>query len=141
LKNTNSDIERARRLVNGDLDSREEAELMAALAKSAELRTELEEHRRLRDMVADSTGRFDDYFPARVLHRLHTKLHGDEWIRELLGAFRKVALVATILTGVLVTHNVISQWEARRDLNAVEITLAIPPATIQSSLEHLDFGL
>jgi hypothetical protein len=102
---------------------------------------EIEQQRRLWEMVAQSAGKFDDYFPARVMATLHEPGYQDEWLRGLLGAFRKVILVATILAGLLVVHNIALQWEARRDLNAAEITLAIPPITIQSSLEHLDFGL
>ncbi|HEY3296707.1 MAG TPA: hypothetical protein VGL38_14850 [bacterium] len=99
------------------------------------------EERRLWMLLAGSAGTFDTYFPARVMARLHSRQPEDEWIAGLLVAFRRVALVATILTGLLVSYNIVTQWEARRDLNAVEITLAIPPATIQSSLDHMDFGL
>jgi hypothetical protein len=138
-KTSNGDF--VRRYLDGDLGADEEQALLRTLEASAELRCELERHRRLRELLASSAGRFDGFFSARVLNRIHARLHNDEWINGLFGAFRKVALVATILTGLLVTHNVVSQWEARQHLNAMEITLAIPPATIQSSLDHLDFGL
>jgi hypothetical protein len=141
VNNEAGNIENVRRLLNGDLDPDDEQKVLRTLAVSAELRTELDRHRHLWDLLLDSAEHFDDYFSVRVLNKIRTRLHSDQWINDLLGAFRKVALVATILTGLLVSHNVVSQWEARRNLSTVEITLAIPPATIQSSLEHLDFGL
>ena len=141
VKKNVTNREQIQRLLNGDLSPAEEQELRRALAESAELREELEQHRRLQGLLAESAGQYDAFFAARVVNRIHARLHDDEWIAGLLGAFRKVAVVAIILTGLLLAHNVASQWEARRDLNIVEMTLAIPPVTIQSSLDQLNFGL
>jgi hypothetical protein len=110
-------------------------------ARAAESQHELEQQRRMWELLADSRDRFGDYFPTRVMAALHAEGYHEEWISGLLGAFRKVVVVATIAAGLLVVHNIAMNWEARRDLNAAEMTLAIPPATIQSSLDHLDFGL
>lgn len=126
------------RYLSGELAAGDARALEARLAASAELRAELERQRRLRQLVAESAGQFDPYFATRVLGRVRAQPSGDAWLAGLWQAFRRTALAATVLAGLLVGYNIAVQWEERTDKNAVELSLAIPPTTVASSLDYLD---
>lgn len=137
-----TDEESIRRYGDGDLSPAERRAVEARIAQSAGLQHMVEKHERLRCLVRQGGGRFDGFFAARVMARLRELSPAAEaWMAELRLAFRRVVVVGFALAGMLIVHNVAVQWHLRDSRSVVELTLSIPPATIETSLEYLDFGL
>jgi anti-sigma factor RsiW len=142
MRHRHKNRQQVRRFLDGDLPADAAQRLRQQIMNSDELKAELDQQSRLRRLVSESAGTFDQYFPDRVMARLHTLGRTDDlWGMALFGAFRRIVVVALLLMIVLVSYNISTQWQHRADANAVEMTLAIPPATISSSLDFMDFGL
>jgi hypothetical protein len=141
LRNSAKDKEQVRRLLNGDLTPAEVRQLLPRIEESAELQQEIERHRRFQQLLTDSAERFDDFFATRVLARLHASAREDEWTYGLLRVFRRVAVAAVVLAGIFIAHNIVTQTNDLKTKSTVEAALAIPPATIASSIDYLDYWL
>jgi hypothetical protein len=95
---------------------------------------------RLARLLAEHAGCFDAYFPTRVLARVRALPPEAAWFFGLDQIFRRVAIVGAIAVGVLLAYNVTVNYQSPRGGNAIEIALAIPPATVATSIQYLDFS-
>jgi hypothetical protein len=100
------------RSLDGDLKDKDQIKLDEALEKSEELRKEKERVLAQRQAVADSAGQsFGPFFAERVIHRIEglgQKKNGLEVFYEnFMAAFRKVAIVSTVVLVLLISYNVV----------------------------------
>ncbi|MBU0691337.1 hypothetical protein KKG66_05265 [bacterium] len=138
--NRNETTELLKRYLNGDLTEAQAAECREQLEASSELRNEFESLRMLHQIVADSAGSFAPYFATRVMARLHssTSLKPD-FTSALNLLFKRFAAAAALMIISFASYNIVTQWEYRQVSTPLEMALALPPATVDSSINYLDF--
>jgi hypothetical protein len=97
---------------------------------------------KLCELLKANVDTFDPFFTTRVMARVQTTTTVQEaWAAGIGATFRRVAVAACLAAGILIAHNISSQWEYRHDSSAIEMTLGIPPATFATSVQLVGLWL
>jgi hypothetical protein len=103
---------------------------------------EVKVDQKLCELLKENVDSFDPFFATRVMARVQsTTANQEAWAVNLGKAFRRVAAAAALAAGILIAHNISSQWEYRNDSSAIEMTLGIPPATFATSIQLVGLWL
>lgn len=96
--------------------------------------------RGLQQLVAESSGSFEPYFATRVMARLSASaMLKPDFATALSILFKRFAVAAALMIVSFASYNIVTQWEYRQVSSPLEMALALPPATIDSSINYLDF--
>lgn len=138
--NRNESTELLKRYLNGDLSEAQAADCRRLLETSPELQEEFSGMRGLQQLVAESSGSFEPYFATRVMARLSASaMLKPDFATALSILFKRFAVAAALMIVSFASYNIVTQWEYRQVSSPLEMALALPPATIDSSINYLDF--
>ena len=143
--------ERLLRLLDGALTPDEEARLRDDLARSPELRAELDEVKALRGLLqttvrASTEQALKPFFADRLMRRLApasqplaATARDEEFFGSLLHLFRPVAVAGVLLILGFAAYNVALSGEYEAQASTTEAVLGLPPVTLATAYD-LDFS-
>ena len=133
-------IELLKRYLNGDLTEAQAADCKRLLENSEDMRHEFEALKSLHNIITDSTESFDPFFATRVMARIQpASSRSTEFAVSLNRLFKKFAIAAAVMIIGFTSYNIVTEWEHRQNSTPLEMALALPPATFETSINYLDF--
>ncbi len=139
--------ERLLRLLDGTLPPGEETRLRDDLARSPELRAELDELKALRGLLqttvrASSEQALKPFFADRLMRRmapapqrLAATTPDEEFFGSLLRLFRPVAVAGLLLILGFATYNVTLSDEYEAEASTTEAVLGLPPVSLATAYD------
>lgn len=139
--------ERLLRLLDGASTPEEEARLRHDLARSPDLRAELEAVKALRGLLqttvrASSAQALKPFFADRLMRRLAPVAHrlaapaaDEEFFGLLLRLFRPVAVAGLLLILGFATYNVTYSNDYEAEASTTEAVLGLPPVTLATAYD------
>lgn len=104
--------------------------------RAEEEKMNAEEEQSLTHLIRENTeDSFGPYFSSRVMNRINSRTSEDAFTQALVWLFRRVAVTALVLIVALTAYNVSTQHSLGNNRSTLEKALALPPVTLEISID------